>query len=176
MTKFWMICWSYKYNWCLCRFIGKLYILLLTFLMNLSEICITLHGLSWSRIKWLWNPAMYHSVRLTTFLWFLYQLFSKIDETGVSCCSVMKQVSVVVPRCNRCQLLFPCKNGFNIGSAWSFGVFIPRHNDQWPPTLKDFYTRTYPLHFLTFLILEKEPVFPVFNVKCQTREQLLPYL
>ena len=93
MTKFWMICWSYKYNWCLCRFIGKLYILLLTFLMNLSEICITLHEFSWSRIKWLWNPAMYHSVRLTTFLWFLYQLFSKIDETGVSCCSPVRMVS-----------------------------------------------------------------------------------
>ena len=39
-------------------------------------------------------------------------------------------------------------------------------------TLKDFYPRFYTLHFLTILILEKEPVFhfPFFNVECQTRE------
>jgi len=29
---------------------------------------------------------------------------------------------------------------------------------------------------LTILILEKEPVFPFFNVECQTREQLVPFL
>ena len=38
--------------------------------------------------------------------------------------------------------------------------FHPRHNSQWPPTLKDFYTRSYPLHYFLILILEKEPVFP----------------
>ena len=38
--------------------------------------------------------------------------------------------------------------------------FHPRHNGQWPPTLKDFYTRSYPLHYFPILILEKEPVFP----------------
>ena len=37
--------------------------------------------------------------------------------------------------------------------------FHPRHNGQWPPTLKDF-TRFYPLHYFLILILEKEPVFP----------------
>ena len=24
----------------------------------------------------------------------------------------------------------------------------PRHNGQWPPTSKDFYTRSYPLHYI----------------------------
>ena len=38
--------------------------------------------------------------------------------------------------------------------------FHPRHNSQWPPTSKDFYTRSYPLHDFLILILEKEPVFP----------------
>ena len=38
--------------------------------------------------------------------------------------------------------------------------FHPRHNAQWPPTSKDFYTRSYPLHYFLILILEKEPVFP----------------
>ena len=37
--------------------------------------------------------------------------------------------------------------------------FHPRHNGQWPPTLKDFYTRSYPLHYFIILIIEKEPVF-----------------
>ena len=35
----------------------------------------------------------------------------------------------------------------------------PRHNGQWPPTSKDFYTISYPLHYFLILILEKEPVF-----------------
>ena len=38
--------------------------------------------------------------------------------------------------------------------------FHSRHNGQWPPTSKDFYTRYYPLHYFLILILEKEPVFP----------------
>ena len=38
--------------------------------------------------------------------------------------------------------------------------FHPRHNGQWPPTSKDFYTRSYPWHYFLILILEKEPVFP----------------
>ena len=37
--------------------------------------------------------------------------------------------------------------------------FHPRHNGQWPPTSKDFYTRSYPLHYFPILIHEKEPVF-----------------
>ena len=47
-----------------------------------------------------------------------------------------------------------------VSSAWSFGFFHPRHNGQWPTTAKDFYTRSYPLHYFLILILEKEPVFP----------------
>ena len=47
---------------------------------------------------------------------------------------------------------------------WRFCVVIrffhPRHNGQLPPTLKDFYTRSYPLHYFLILFLEKEPVFP----------------
>ena len=38
--------------------------------------------------------------------------------------------------------------------------FHPRHNGQWPPTSKNFYTRSYPLHYFLIFILEKEPVFP----------------
>ena len=44
--------------------------------------------------------------------------------------------------------------------------FHPRHKGQWPPTSKDFYTRSYPLHYFLILILEKEPVFFLFNVEC----------
>ena len=44
--------------------------------------------------------------------------------------------------------------------------FHPRHNGQWPQTSKDFYTRSYPLHYFLILILEKEPVFSLFNVEC----------
>ena len=36
-----------------------------------------------------------------------------------------------------------------------FSVIIrlvhPGHNGQWPPTLKDFYPRFYPLHFLSYI-------------------------
>ena len=53
--------------------------------------------------------------------------------------------------------------------------FHPRRNGQWSRTLKDFYTRSNPLHF-TILILEKGPVFPFFNVECQTRELLVLFL
>ena len=59
---------------------------------------------------------------------------------------------------------------FNFAFDCQFCVVIrffhPRHNGQWPPTSKDFHPRYYPLHFLTILILEKEPVFPFFNVDC----------
>ena len=55
-----------------------------------------------------------------------------------------------------------------VGSAWSFIFFIPATtaNDP-PPTSKDFYTRSYPLHYFLILILEKEPVFPflMFSAK-----------
>ena len=44
--------------------------------------------------------------------------------------------------------------------------FHPRHNGQWPTTSKDFYTRSYPLHYFLILILEKEPVFSLSNVEC----------
>ena len=33
---------------------------------------------------------------------------------------------------------------FRVSSA---RFFHPRHNGKWPPTLKDFYTRSYPLHY-----------------------------
>ena len=42
--------------------------------------------------------------------------------------------------------------------------FHPRHNGQWPRSSKDFYTRSYPLHYFLILILEKEPEFPFVNV------------
>ena len=45
--------------------------------------------------------------------------------------------------------------------------FHPGHNGQWPPTSKDIYTRSYPLHCFLILFLEKEPVFPfsMFSAK-----------
>ena len=45
--------------------------------------------------------------------------------------------------------------------------FNPRHNGQWPPTLKDFCTRYYPLHYFLILIIEKEPeiLFLMFSAK-----------
>ena len=46
---------------CLCRFIGKLYTLLLTFLINLFEISIVLHEIFWIKLRldWMiWNPAL----------------------------------------------------------------------------------------------------------------------
>ena len=38
--------------------------------------------------------------------------------------------------------------------------FDPRQSGQWPPTSKDFYTRSYPLHYFLILFFEKETVFP----------------
>ena len=41
-----------------------------------------------------------------------------------------------------------------------YSVFSSPPHSQWPPTSKDIYTRSYPLHCFLILILEKEPVFP----------------
>ena len=39
--------------------------------------------------------------------------------------------------------------------------FHPRHNGQWPPTSKDFYTRSYPLHLFSYLnSWERASIFP----------------
>ena len=45
--------------------------------------------------------------------------------------------------------------------------FHPRHNGQWSQTLKDYFTRSYPLHYFLILFFEKEPVFPfsMFSAK-----------
>ena len=45
------LCCFNKYNWCLCTCISKLYILLLTCLINLSETCIILPELFWIKHK-----------------------------------------------------------------------------------------------------------------------------
>ena len=50
--------------------------------------------------------------------------------------------------------------------------FPPRHNDQWPPTSKDFYLRFYPLHFLSYLYSSERASISLFNVECQTWERL----
>ena len=34
-------------------------------------------------------------------------------------------------------------------------IFHPCRNGQWPPTSKDFYTKSYPLHYFLIIILEK---------------------
>ena len=52
----------------------------------------------------------------------------------------------------------------------------PSHNGQWPPTAKDFYPRFYPLHFYPILILQIISSISLFNVECQTRELLVPFL
>ena len=38
--------------------------------------------------------------------------------------------------------------------------FHPRHIGQWLPTSKDFYTRSYPLHYFLILFLRKSQYFP----------------
>ena len=48
------------------------------------------------------------------------------------------------------------------------------HKGQWPPTSKDFYPRFYPLHFLSYLYSWERA--SVFNVECQTRKLLVPFL
>ena len=50
-----------------------------------------------------------------------------------------------------------------VGSVWSFWFVHPRHNGQWPPTSKEFYTRSYPLHYCLILFLERERVCWVLN-------------
>ena len=64
-------------------------------------------------------------------------------------------------------ILANIKSFFFFFLAFDFCLFCvvirfihPRHNGQWPPTSKDFFTRFYPLHNFLILILEKEPVFP----------------
>ena len=47
-----------------------------------------------------------------------------------------------------------------VGSAWSFGFFIPATTANDLQLRKIFYPRSYPLHYFLILILEKEPVFP----------------
>ena len=58
----------------------------------------------------------------------------------------------------------------------SNSFFHPRQNGQWPPTSKDFYTRSYPLHYFLILILEKEPVFPFSMLSAIQRKYLVPFL
>ena len=48
--------------------------------------------------------------------------------------------------------------------------FHPRHNGQWPPNSKGFYTRSYPLHYFLILILEKKPVFPFPMLSAKLRD------
>ena len=42
----------------------------------------------------------------------------------------------------------------------------PPQRPMTPDFDKDFYTRSYPLHYFLILILGKEPVFSLFNVEC----------
>ena len=55
-----------------------------------------------------------------------------------------------------------------VGSAWSFGVFHPRHNGQWPSTSKDFLSQILSITFI-FLskFLRKSQYFPfwMFSAK-----------
>ena len=62
------------------------------------------------------------------------------------------------------------------GSAWSFGFIIPatRANDL--RLRRIFIPNVIHYLFYPILILEKEPVFSLFNVECQTRELLVPFL
>ena len=90
--------------------------------------------------------------------------FCKLSKQGYCFLHLMKSLlgkninKVIETSCN----LF-------IFSIWLLSVlrghsfFHPRHNGQWPLTLMDFYTRSYPLHYCFILILEKEPVFPFFQ-------------
>ena len=48
--------------------------------------------------------------------------------------------------------------------CWFYVVirfFHPHHNSQWPPTLKDFFPRFYPLHLFSYLnSWERYSIFP----------------
>ena len=44
--------------------------------------------------------------------------------------------------------------------------FHSRHNGQWPPTSKDFYTRSYPLHSFSYLNSWERASISFFNVEC----------
>ena len=50
-----------------------------------------------------------------------------------------------------------------VGSAWSFVFFHPRHNDQWPPTSKDFLSQILSIALFSYLnswFLRKSQYFP----------------
>ena len=102
-------------------------------------------------------------------------------------------------RNNKCQTVFKCSTKYFIYSFLSpqlqitiFYFFIfafdfcrfyvvirffhPCHNGQWPPTSKDFYTRSYPLHYFHILILEKEPVFSFSMLSAKQGNYLVPFL
>ena len=56
-------------------------------------------------------------------------------------------------------------------------VFSSRHNGQWPPTFAGFSIPDF-IHYIYFpiLILEKEPIFSLLSVQCETRALLVPFL
>ena len=63
---------------------------------------------------------------------------------------------------NNCYPKFLCFFSVRhfVGSAWSFGFFIPTTTANDLRLRRIFYPRFYPLHYFLILILEKEPVFP----------------
>ena len=62
-----------------------------------------------------------------------------------------------------------------VGSVWSFVFSSPPQR----PMTSDFEEFSIPdvIHYIYFpiLILEKEPIFSLLNVQCQTRELLVPF-
>ena len=52
--------------------------------------------------------------------------------------------------------------------------FNPSHNGLWPPISKVFYPRLYPLHFFSYL--NSPESISLFNVECQTRKLLVPFI
>ena len=68
----------------------------------------------------------------------------------------------------------------SIRYVWGFCVVIrffhPRHKGQWTLTSKDFHTRFYPLLFYPHLNSSERASISFFNVECQTRELLVPFL
>ena len=54
--------------------------------------------------------------------------------------------------------------------------FHPRHNVQWPPTSKDFLSQILSITFFSYLNSWERDGISIFNVECQTRELLVPFL
>ena len=62
-----------------------------------------------------------------------------------------------------------------VGSAWSFGFFIPATTVNDLRLWRIFYPRCYPLHLFSYLNSWERASISLFNVQCYTRELLVSF-